>query len=423
MTVKDMIVKKIKHALNYIFVFLKWSVIAALTGAVSGLVGTIFHVSIEVATSMREYRPSFIYFLPFAGLFIVFLYKICNMLENKGTDAVISSVRSDEGRVPFLLAPLIFVSTFITHLFGGSAGREGAALQLGGSVGSMIGELISLDEKDMHIIVMCGMSGMFSALFGTPLAAVFFSLEVISVGVIYYSGLIPCLVAAIVAYALSVLCGVEPTRFVIAEIPEYSSVLILKTVGIAVLCAILSMVFCISMHTAAKGLKKAFKNDFLRIFIGGVVIVALTKILGTTDYNGAGMSVIEAAVTEGHAQPLSWAFKIIFTAVTIGAGYKGGEIVPTLFIGATFGCVLSPLFGVDPTFGAAIGIVALFCGVVNCPIASIMLSVELFGAQGILFFAVAAGVSYMLSGYYGLYHSQKIMYSKLRAEYINKDTL
>lgn len=415
--------KKIKNALNYIITFLKWSVIAALTGAVSGFVGTVFHVSIEAATSMREYRPSLIYFLPFAGLFIVALYKITNMLENKGTDAVISSVRDDEGKVPFLLAPLIFVSTFITHLFGGSAGREGAALQLGGSMGSMIGELISLDDKDMHIIVMCGMSGMFSALFGTPLAAVFFALEVISVGVIYYSGLIPCLVASIVAYALSVLCGVEPTRFAIAQIPEYSSVLILKTVGIAILCAVLSMVFCIAMHGTAKYLRRAFKNEFLRIFIGGAVIVALTRILGSTDYNGAGMNIIEAAVTEGRAEPFAWALKIIFTAVTIGAGYKGGEIVPTLFIGATFGCALSHVFGVDPTFGAAVGIVALFCGVVNCPIASIMLSIELFGAHGILFFAVAAGVSYMLSGYYGLYHSQKIMYSKLRAEYINKDTI
>ena len=185
--------KKIKNALNYIITFLKWSVIAALTGAVSGFVGTVFHVSIEAATSMREYRPSLIYFLPFAGLFIVALYKITNMLENKGTDAVISSVRDDEGKVPFLLAPLIFVSTFITHLFGGSAGREGAALQLGGSMGSMIGELISLDDKDMHIIVMCGMSGMFSALFGTPLAAVFFALEVISVGVILFgTDPVPC---------------------------------------------------------------------------------------------------------------------------------------------------------------------------------------------------------------------------------------
>lgn len=419
---KNNINKKIENAFNYIFTFLKWSVIAALTGAVSGLVGTIFHVSIEAATSMREYRPSLIYFLPFAGLFIIALYRICGMLENKGTDAVISSVR-DEGKVPFLLAPLIFVSTFITHLFGGSAGREGAALQLGGSIGSMIGRLISLDDKDMHIIVMCGMSGMFSALFGTPLAAVFFALEVISVGEIYYSGLIPCLVSAIVAYALSVLCGVEPTRFVIAEIPDYSSVLLLKTVGIAILCAILSMVFCIVMHGAAKGLKKTFKNEFVRVFAGGVIIVVLTKLLGTTDYNGAGMNIITAAVTEGHAKPLAWAFKIIFTAITIGAGYKGGEIVPTLFIGAAFGCVLSPIFGVDPTFGAAVGIVALFCGVVNCPIASIMLSIELFGAHGILFFAVAAGVSYMLSGYYGLYHSQKIMYSKLRAEYINKETI
>ena len=169
-------------------------------------------------------------------------------------------------------------------------------------------------------------------------------------------------------------------------------------------------------------LSKWFKNPYIRVVVGALAIIALTYLTGSRDYNGSGMDIIEHAVVGGHAKGWAWALKIVFTAITIGAGFKGGEIVPTFFIGATFGCVVGHLFGLNPGFAAAIGMIAMFCGVLNCPIASIVLSIELFGSKGFILFAIAAGVSYMLSGYYGLYSSQKIMYSKLKAEYINKDT-
>ena len=165
-----------------------------------------------------------------------------------------------------------------------------------------------------------------------------------------------------------------------------------------------------------------FKNPYIRVVVGALAIIALTYLTGSRDYNGSGMDIIEHAVVGGHAKGWAWVLKIVFTAITIGAGFKGGEIVPTFFIGATFGCVVGHLFGLNPGFAAAIGMIAMFCGVLNCPIASIVLSIELFGSKGFILFAIAAGVSYMLSGYYGLYSSQKIMYSKLKAEYINKDT-
>lgn len=171
-----------------------------------------------------------------------------------------------------------------------------------------------------------------------------------------------------------------------------------------------------------KFLKKFFKNQYLRIIAGGAAIILLTLLVGTRDYNGIGISVIDGAILDGAARPEAFLLKIVFTAVTIGAGFKGGEIVPTLFIGSTFGCVAGSLLGLDSGFAAAVGLVALFCGVVNCPIASFILSIELFGAQGMVLFAVACAVSYMLSGYYGLYSSQKIMYSKLKAEFININT-
>lgn len=414
----EIIRQKLKSAYNYVRTFLKWTLIAGLTGAVSGFVGMAFHVSVEVATQIRSEHGAVLYLLPLGGLVIAALYRLCRF--NKGTDAVISSIRTDEN-VPAIMAPLIFISTVITHLLGGSAGREGAALQIGGSIGSMLGRLISLDEKDMHLIVMCGMSGVFSALFGTPLTATFFAIEVTSVGIMYYSALIPCITSALAAYALTIFYNIEPTRFSLGAVPDISAAVVLQVVAVAALCALLSIVFCTVMHQSEKGLKRLIKNDYIRIAAGGLAIIALTFIAGSRDYNGAGMNIIHDAVS-GTARPSAFFWKIVFTAVTIGTGYKGGEIVPTLFIGSTFGCAAAGVLGLDPGFGAALGMVAMFCGVLNCPVASIILSIELFGAQGIIMFAAAAAVSYMLSGYYGLYGSQKIMYSKLRAEYINQNT-
>lgn len=414
----EIIRRKLKSAYNYVRTFLKWTLIAGITGAVSGFVGMAFHVSVEVATQIRSEHGAVLYLLPLGGLVIAALYRLCRF--NKGTDAVISSIRTDES-VPAIMAPLIFISTVITHLLGGSAGREGAALQIGGSIGSMLGRLISLDEKDMHLIVMCGMSGVFSALFGTPLTATFFALEVTSVGIMYYSALIPCITSALTAYALTIFYNIEPTRFSLGVVPDISVTVILQVVAIAALCALLSIIFCTVMHQSEKRLKKLIKNDYIRIAAGGLAVIALTLIVGSRDYNGAGMNIIHDAIG-GTARPSAFFWKIVFTAVTIGTGYKGGEIVPTFFIGATFGCAAAGILGLDPGFGAALGMVAMFCGVLNCPVASIILSIELFGAQGIIMFAAAAAVSYMLSGYYGLYGSQKIMYSKLRAEYINQKT-
>lgn len=419
--IKELMIHKLKSASDYVFAFLKWGLIAVIIGVVGGVVGALFHTSINFASIFFTKYDKLILLLPFGGLVIVAVYKKCKMLENKGTDSVIDSIRSNKG-VPFALAPLIFISTVITHLFGGSAGREGAALQLGGSIGSVIGKLFRIDEKDMRMVIMCGMSGVFSALFGTPITAAFFALGITSVGTMYYSGIVPCLISSLAAYLITVLFGIEPTYFQILYIPSVSVITVLQTILIAVLCAELSIVFCTIMHYTARYMRIWFKNPYMRIFVGGLVIVALTYILDTRDYNGSGMNIIENAVIGCHAKSWAWALKILFTAITIGSGYKGGEIVPTFFIGATFGCVIGGLIGITPGFGAALGMVAMFCGVLNCPVASIFLSIEVFGSKGLILFAIAAGVSYMLSGYYGLYHSQKIMYSKLNSEYINTDT-
>ena len=190
---------------------------------------------------------------------------------------------------------------------------------------------------------------------------------------------------------------------------------------LALLCAVVGILFCTSMKSVKRICTRAFKNVYVRAFAGGVIIIVLTFLLRTNDYNGAGMHVIEKALS-GEAVWYAFILKILFTAITLGCGFKGGEIVPAFFVGSTFGCVVGGLIGLDPGFGAAIGFVALFCGVVNCPFASIMLALEVFGSNSIVIFAMVCGVSYMMSGYYGLYSSQKIMYSKLEAKYINVNT-
>ena len=382
------------------------------------MVGALFHLGVSYATEVRLAHPWVLYLLPAGGLVIAGLYKLCK-LEGRGTNAVIESVHFGK-EVPVLLVPLIFVSTVITHLCGGSAGREGAALQIGGGIGYRTGRLLHLGEKDLPLATLCGMSGVFSALFGTPLTATVFALEVISVGVLYYAGLVPCITAAMVGYLVSLWMGVPPTRFTVV-MPALDGWTLLLVVVLAILCALVSILFCRGLHVTEHLAERLMKNSYLRAAAGGAVIIALTLLLGTTDYNGAGMDVISRALT-GEASGWAWLLKLLFTAVTIGCGFKGGEVVPSFFVGATFGCAAGTLLGLPPGFAAAIGLVAVFCGAVNCPIASVVLSVELFGADAMLYFAIACAISYVLSGYCGLYSSQTILYSKLRAEFINVHT-
>lgn len=415
-TIKNSMVKS-EH---YLVSVIKWILVSTACGTVCGIAGTAFHKCVEIATNLRIRNPWLIFFLPLGGLLIAFIYRKTEMTKNSGTNNVISSVRTSE-YVPMRLGPVIFISTVLTHLFGGSAGREGAALQLGGSIGFQIGRLFKISEKDRHLLVICGMSGVFSALFGTPVTAAVFSIEVISVGVIYYSGFLPGLCSATVAYFISLLCGAAPTRFVLPVIPDLSVLNFLRVAVIGAAAALSGILFCISLKRSANFFSGKIKNYYLRPVLGGLIILAMTLILRTTDYNGSGMDVIIRATEGGTVVPYAFLLKIIFTAVTIGSGFRGGEIVPTMFIGATLGCTLSWLLGFPPSFGAAVGIAAMFCAVVNCPMASICLASELFGGIGFFYFAAAIGISYVLSGYYGLYSSQKIMYSKLHAEYINRN--
>ena len=331
---------------------------------------------------------------------------------------VIDAISSNE-RVTPATGSLIFFSTILTHLGGGSSGREGAALQLGGSIGNSFGEWFKLDERDKKIAIMCGMSAVFSALFGTPVAAAIFSLEVVSIGVLYYAALVPCVFSSFLAVGIARAAGLEGEHFPVEMIPALD----LKAMGLLVLlgilCAAVSILFCVLLHTAEHAYRKYFPDARVRILAGSFLFIALTLLSGTRDYCGSSMGLIESSI-EGSVRYEAFLMKMLFTAVALGAGFKGGEIVPTLCVGAALGCAFGEITGFAPSLCAACGMAALFAGVTNCPITSLVIALELFGYEGMEYFSIIIAVAFALSGYYGLYASQKFVYSKTRTEFINR---
>jgi len=412
-----LIAQRIKSSFEYIKSLLKWLIIAEVVGIIGGFIGSLFHISIDAVTYVRGQNEWFIFLLPVGGALIVALYSMCKRFGKLDTNRILDSVRGNED-VPVVLVPLIFVGAVITHLVGGSAGREGAALQIGGAIGYRIGKFFRLHNSDLQIIIMAGMSAVFTALFGTPLTATVFAMEVTSVGVMYYAALFPCILSSATALFVAHSLGVEPVSFAPVVIKAFSFSLAIKVIVLTVMCAIVSIMFCTSIKSLEHYTKKFVPNSYIRALSGGAIILLLTVLVGTYDYNGAGMNVIERAIS-GKASYEAFALKIVFTAITVAAGFKGGEIVPAFFVGSTFGCVMAPLIGLESSVGAAIGFIALFCGAVNCPIASILLALEIFGADAVLMFALVCAISYMMSGNYGLYKSQKILYSKLNFDYID----
>ena len=398
----------------------KWLILAVVTGCIVGAASSLFSYVLKTVTNVREEHLWIFYLLPVSGLIIVFLYQKFGK-DDGGPNQVFMTIRSKDD-VPLKSAPLIFISTALTHLTGGSAGREGAVIQLGGSIGNQLGRMLPLDEEDRHVMVMCGMSAAFAALFGTPMAAAVFAMEVVSVGVMYYAALLPCVIAAIIAAEFATGMGIDPETFPVHSIPGLTVGTGLKMALIAVGCGILSILFCILLKTVGQLYTKYLKNPYIRIVVAAGVIILITICLNTKDYMGAGSGLIARAIEKGEARPLDFLWKMLLTALTMRAGYRGGEIVPAFSIGATFGCVAGGILGFSPELAAAASMVALFCGVTNCPITAMLISFELFGFSGAAYYLIAISISYAVSGYYSLYKDQTIVYSKYKARYINRKT-
>lgn len=415
---KEKIKDRLPHTLRRLKSCAKWILFAIVSGVVIGGIGTIFYFCLAAVTQFRGEHPWILWLLPIGGVLIVGGYRLLRNETDTGTNQVIASIHSGEN-LPLRMAPSIFFSTLITHLCGGSAGREGAALQIGGSIGNTLGGLFRFDEKDRHVMTMCGMSAAFSALFGTPMAAAIFAMEVESVGIMYYAALVPCVIASLVAHGIAVYFGATGEAFLLTGLPDFTIGAAVKISILAILCGFVSILFCVLLHQASHLYKKFFANPYIRILAGGCIVIALTLLVGDQRYNGAGMNLIEECM-EGHVRPEMFLMKIIFTALTLGAGYKGGEIVPSFCIGGTFGCLFGTLAGFSPALCTGVGMAAVFCGVTNCPISSLLICFELFGYEGMPYFLLTIAFSYLFSGYFGLYSTQKIMYSKYKTRFIDR---
>jgi len=397
----------------YIITFLKWGLFGLLMGVLGGLLGAGFHHALHFVTHLRAEHNWLIFLLPVGGLLSVGIYTLFRQRSNRGTNQIIDAVLEGEEVSP-LVAPTIFLATATTHLFGGSAGREGAALQLGGATASLLSKLFRLDKQDRKILIMSGMSAVFAGLFGTPLTAALFCMEFESVGTIFSPALLPCYIAAFTASKLSGLLGVHAEGLLLETAAAITLGNAWKFLLLAVLVSLVGILMCWVFHKAEHLAAHTLKSPWIRIVIGGVLVMGFTLLVGDHRYNGAGMDMALGAV-EGNANWFDFLLKMLFTAITLAAGFKGGEIVPTFCIGATFGCVVGGLLGLDAGLCGALGLIGLFCCATNSPFASIVLSIEMFGGANLHLFALVCVVCFVLSGHSGLYSSQIIQFPKASA--------
>jgi len=402
--------EKMHHPETYIKLFIKWTLLGLLMGIIGGLLGAGFHHALHFVTHVRSENNWLIFLLPVAGVLTVVLYRVLKMQGNRGTNEIIDATLDGHAVSPGV-APAIFLATAMTHLFGGSAGREGAALQLGGSTASLLSKLFKLGNNEHRVMVMAGMSAVFAGLFGTPLTAALFCMEFESVGTLFTPALLPCYLAAFTASRVSGLLGVHAETYLLETVHALTLANCWKFLILAVLVSCLGIAMCALFHKAEHLAAHHLPNPFVRIAAGGAVVVVLTLLVGDHRFNGAGMDMALKAVG-GEADWYSFLMKMLFTAVTLSAGFKGGEIVPTFCIGATFGCVAGGLLGLDPGIAAALGLVGLFCCATNSPLASIVLSIEMFGGANLYLFALICVICFVLSGNSGLYASQIIEFSK-----------
>ncbi|WP_315076800.1 voltage-gated chloride channel family protein [uncultured Clostridium sp.] len=410
--IKDKLTKNTKNLSTLIGIsFLKWIFLGAIVGCLTGLAGALFLNSLEIATTLRNNNPWLLFLLPFGGAFVSFLYSKYGKASSKGNNLIIEKINTNNGKIPLRMASLVFLGTFITHLFGGSAGREGTGVQIGSSISEGVGRLFKLDKVDTKIILMCGISSGFSSVFGTSLAGTIFGLEVAALGTMSYQALIPCFTSAFVGNIVTTVFGVSHSHYNILEVPTITYIVVFKVIIAAILFGLVSKLFSELTHKLKDIFSSKFKNAAIKSMIGGFIIIILTYLIGTRDYLGLSLPLINNSFTQD-VSPFAFFNKLIFTSFTLGTGFQGGEVTPLFVIGSTFGNALSGMLHVSPSFLAALGLIGVFAGATNAPITSFILGLELFGAQGIEFMFMTCAISYLFSGHSGIYISQKIGMSK-----------
>ncbi|MEC0256298.1 voltage-gated chloride channel family protein [Paenibacillus lautus] len=392
--------------------FIKWIVLGSFVGLMTGSASAFFLYSLDDVTSLRMENPWLLFFLPLGGAVVSYLYYKFGKSSTKGNNLILEQIHGGTESIPLRMAPLVLIGTLITHLFGGSAGREGTAVQMGGSLSEWFGKLIRVTPADRKILLICGISGGFGSIFGTPLAGTLFGLEVLAIGLISHQALLPAFVASLVGNLTATsLWGVSHLHYPIGDIPALSFIVILKVILASILFGLTSRLFSELTHSLKRWYSYFFRNPMIKSAVGGIIIIGLVYLLGTRDYLGLGLSLIEASFT-GEVSPLAFLGKILFTSLTLGAGFQGGEVTPLFAIGATLGNALSGWIELYAPFLAALGFIAVFCGATNTPIACFIMGIELFGGEGAVYMFMACVISYLFSGHSGIYTSQQIGISK-----------
>ncbi|WP_348773428.1 chloride channel protein [Halobacillus litoralis] len=327
---------------------------------------------------------------------------------------VIDSVHGKK-EVPRRMGPIVYFGTFITVLFGGSTGREGAAVQMGGSVAAAVNKFFNVNKLDKKILIMSGISAGFGSAFGAPITGAVFGIEMAALGKLKFEAIVPCLTASFVGhYITTAAWGHKHEEFILQTIPEISIITVLKVILLSVIFSLVSVLYSQLRHGIQNFSEKFFKkNHMKRAFFGGIIIVILTMIVGSQDYNGRGLDMLQQSFSED-VPPFAFLAKLVFTAVTLGSGFVGGEAIPLFFIGATLGNALHTFIDLPMSFLAALGLIAVFCGGANTPIAAFLLAMEMFDGKGLEYFFIACLVSYLFSGHHGLWPSQKIYGPKSR---------
>ncbi len=413
------------------FVIAKWALLVVPLGVVVGSAVAGFLWSLDRVTDLRCAHPWLVWLLPVAGGFVGWLCATVGRPADAGNNLILDEIHEPGGGVPLRMAPLILVTTVVTHLFGGSAGREGTAVQIGGGLaGGLAKRLPWLSRGDVRTLLLAGMAAGFGGVFGTPVAGMVFALEVLAIGRMRYEAILPCLVASLTADWTCAAWGIAHTHYHIASLvpagagsslaPLDPTLLAWAAAG-GLVFGLTSRAFVASIHGVQLLFRRFVSIPILRPVIGGAIVVALVQLFGTHDYLGLGVTspdpdavTIVSAFEPGGAPAWSWAAKILFTAITLGSGFKGGEVTPLFFVGATLGSALATLGGVPVDFLASLGFVAVFAGAANTPLACIVMAVELFGGECIAYHAVACVVAYLVSGHAGIYHAQRIDTPKRR---------